>query len=115
MSARVVPRPFDSDCAIGICSHGCSHLMWACDECGSEGGWGARDEKLRTLAAAHVCHSPSARPIEEIVAEALYPHMWNGRACACGWNMWEHPRMWHEHAAAAVVAALSAPSEESER
>lgn len=53
--ARVVSRPFDSDCAIGICPHRCSHLMWRCDRCNSEGGWGAPDEKLRKLAAEHVC------------------------------------------------------------
>jgi len=63
--ARVVPRPFDSDCAIGICAHKCSHLMWACDSCSCEGGWGAPQEKLAQMAAEHVCAALSAHPAEE--------------------------------------------------
>lgn len=70
---RVVPRPFDSDCAIGICAHKCSHLMWVCDTCSCEGGWGAPQEKLAKMAAEHVCVALSAHPAEETVTtvEAL--------------------------------------------
>lgn len=66
--ARVVPRPFDSDCAMGICPHGCSHLMWVCETCSCEGGWGAPQEKLAKMAAEHVCPALSAHPDEETVS-----------------------------------------------
>lgn len=53
--ARIVFRPFDSDCAVGLCPNGCSHLMWECDQCGSEGGWGVERDSLANLAAKHFC------------------------------------------------------------
>lgn len=59
--ARVTTRGLDSDCAGGFCLGDCSHLMWECRVCSSEGGWGAPREKLERMAAEHVCAVPSAR------------------------------------------------------
>ena len=59
-NARVVTRSLDSDCALGVCMKGCSHLMWACDSCSSEGGWGATRDKLKEWAAEHVCPPPQS-------------------------------------------------------
>ncbi|WP_336653061.1 MULTISPECIES: hypothetical protein [unclassified Leucobacter] len=57
-SAKVVIRGFDTDCAAGICPGACSHLMWYCDRCTSEGGWGAPRDLLEQWAADHVCPVP---------------------------------------------------------
>lgn len=63
------------------------------------------------LATAHeldALEGATAAPSEadqDALAAALYPHIWNGKACACGWNMWDHPSMWHNHAAEVVLAA----------
>lgn len=53
--AGVVSRDGASDCARGYCLGGCSHLMWACPTCSSEGGWGAPRERLEELATGHRC------------------------------------------------------------
>lgn len=69
---RVVTRSFDSDCALGICMSGCSHLMWVCDSCSSEGGWGAARGQLKKWAAEHVCPVlPSSGVDEEALAEVI--------------------------------------------
>lgn len=59
-SARVVTRGLDTDCASGFCHGACTHLMWACERCSSEGGWGAPRDLLEQWAADHVCPAPPA-------------------------------------------------------
>lgn len=92
---RVVTRSFDSDCALGICLSGCSHLMWVCDSCSSEGGWGAARGQLKKWAAEHVCPVlPSSGVDEEKLAEVIEAHVlgepnggtasWARVNCSCG-------------------------------
>ena len=71
-TARVVTRGLDTDCARGFCIGKCSHLMWACEKCSFEGGWGSPRDVLEKLAAEHVCPSNPA-PVSrdaELIAEA---------------------------------------------
>lgn len=56
--ARVASVPPTVACVDGTCPTGCSHLMWQCDGCSCEGGWGAARERLQELADAHVCPPP---------------------------------------------------------
>ena len=44
------------------------------------------------------------KPSREALSKVLYAHSWNGRACDCGWNMYDHPEMWNNHAADALLA-----------
>jgi hypothetical protein len=78
-TAKVVSRGLDSDCAAGYCLGSCSHLMWVCTVCSSEGGWGSKRPLLQTMAADHSCVTPPqtvAAPVpnnltvEELITEA---------------------------------------------
>lgn len=92
-TAKVLLRGSDSDCASGVCPKGCSHLMWFCDQCSCEGGWGGTEEFLEALAVQHICPAPEATPQEpasercgdcgdklDYVAgldgQGCYPHCW---------------------------------------
>jgi hypothetical protein len=78
-TAKVVSRGLDTDCAAGYCLGSCSHLMWVCAVCSSEGGWGSDRELLQTMAADHSCATPPATAsastpnsltVEELITEA---------------------------------------------
>lgn len=56
--ARVVTRGLETDCAAGICPGACTHLMWQCERCSCEGGWGAPRDVLEQWAADHSCPPP---------------------------------------------------------
>ena len=84
-TARVVPNdPITSACSSGYCPSGCSHMMWKCDTCQCEGGWGAPVGRLEDFAQEHVC-PPGPAPAEpavtvtermvDIMQEAMYDDM----------------------------------------
>lgn len=91
--AKVILRGSDSDCAGGVCPKGCSHLMWFCDQCSCEGGWGGTEEFLEALAAQHACPKQEAAPqartsercddcgdkldyVAGMDGNGCYPHCW---------------------------------------
>lgn len=62
-TVRVVFRGLDTDCSAGLCRTGCSHRMWSCGRCSSEGGWGSPVSELQKMADSHECSDiPEAAP-----------------------------------------------------
>lgn len=116
--AKVMPVSFEASaaCSHGTCPNGCSHLMWQCSACSSEGGWGAPREKLETWAADHSCSTLPASSGEtnrDGLAQVALAHVpvlgVTGRVvgCRCMDRVFvQHQETWAEHIAAAVSAHL---------
>ncbi len=77
--AKVVPTGEGVSCQHGLCPKWCSHLMWACERCSSEGGWGGRREWLDAIVARHRC-TPERTPVQ--VDEAKLSRLIERHSCA---------------------------------
>lgn len=115
--AKVMPVSFEASaaCSHGTCPNGCSHLMWQCSACSSEGGWGAPREKLETWAADHSCSTLPASSGEtnrDGLAQVALAHIpvlgITGRVvgCRCMDRVFvQYQETWEEHLADAILAA----------